>query len=881
MKAKIIILLSIIIMTMIIGCSGGGGSPIEPGGISGNITNPSTTGPLENINSVESHYLLGCWSVHIDKDNLRATLEPDRTLDSHFNVTQNIPAPVIQVNSWDPSEEVIDVDVMIHNPFLFDVYDVRLIVYTDEIGHMLINDDNWTSLYDIPLGQIANPFKAFAKSQPDRKFAGMSCCSENLRIKCPDGNTDIKFAIDASYPGNCEEPYEISDFSQDILLDSAGSSASVNVTVLDWQDDVNAVYLHCPALTNQQLTPLSDTGSNRWETTLFNNAGAVAGDYTGYLLASSANSGSLKLYDEIVITVTPAGIPSDPKLISSIQGYIACTGIAVSGDYAYVTDWWDGLKVVDISDPTYPEIICSVDTTSAMDVKIFGNYAYVIDPEIKIVDVSNPYNSFIIGIIDIDSVSGIAVSGNFAYVTHPDGLTIVDVSDPSDPVTVSSLDSPDYASDIAVSGQYAYISYYGDPSSSLKVVDVSNPLNPQIVGDLATSYAFYLTVAKNLVYMIDNSGVRIVDVTDPVNPALLGSIYTFQPHEIVVSGDYAYLAAGSEGLKVIDVSDPENPSIVGNVVTEDASGVAYSDHNVYIADFFGGFKVINVSNPSGPEIIGHGYAHRGTDIVKKGNHVYVADGTNGLTAVDVSDPSNPRITSSFDTSWSVDIALSSHYVYLCDVYDGLNIFDISVPGFPMLVGSIDNQDDYYYGIDVVNNTAYVTSGEKGLLIIDVSDPSNPVITDSVNMIGAIDVVVSGSYAYVVVANGLAIVDLTNLIITGSLDTIDAVNIDIAGGIVYLADLEGLILIDASDPFNPQRTGSISFAYGASNVSVRGNYAYVTDYTTGLTIVDVSDSSNPEIVSQVVTNGSAESVAVSDEYAYMADNLYLLEIIKLW
>ncbi len=55
-------------------------------------------------------------------------------------------------------------------------------------------------------------------------------------------------------------------------------------------------------------------------------------------------------------------------------------GVVVAGSYAYVADYYSGLQVIDISDPTSPWIVGSVDTPgSAYGVAVAGSYAYVAD----------------------------------------------------------------------------------------------------------------------------------------------------------------------------------------------------------------------------------------------------------------------------------------------------------------------------------------------------------------------------------------------------------------------------------------------------------------------------------------------------------------------
>src|SRR4030042_413570 len=138
------------------------------------------------------------------------------------------------------------------------------------------------------------------------------------------------------------------------------------------------------------------------------------------------------------------------------------------------------------------------------------------------------------------------ISGKYAYVASIDdsGLSIIDISDPTNPVevgyiqddsqlggTATALNHPE---GVFVSGKYAYISSWID--DSLSVIDVSNPSYPTEVG-----------------YILDDSqgGTAI---------ALDGAC------EVYVVGKYAYVTGFYDhGLSIINVSDPTNPIEVGYI----------------------------------------------------------------------------------------------------------------------------------------------------------------------------------------------------------------------------------------------------------------------------------------------------------------------------
>ncbi|HIH93146.1 TPA: PKD domain-containing protein [Methanosarcina acetivorans] len=140
-----------------------------------------------------------------------------------------------------------------------------------------------------------------------------------------------------------------------------------------------------------------------------------------------------------------------------------------------------------------------------------------------------------------------------------------------------------------------------------------------------------------------------------------------------------------------------------------------------------------------------------------------------------------------------------------------------------------------------------------------------------------NVAVSGDYAYIGQGNELVILDisdasnLSNLSEMGRVTTPSVINdITVKENYVYVADdSSGLVIVDISAPTSPTLEGNYDTGY-AYGVSVSGNCAYVADLHDGLVIVDVSTSTSPTLAGMGSYNsGDAWDVAVSGKYAYVA------------
>ncbi len=104
-----------------------------------------------------------------------------------------------------------------------------------------------------------------------------------------------------------------------------------------------------------------------------------------------------------------------------------------------------------------------------------------------------------------------------------------------------------------------------------------------------------------------------------------------------------------------------------------------------------------------------------------------------------------------------------NYAYIADYFSGLQIIDISNPTNPILKGNYYSSGEAT-DVQVVGNYAYLAAGGGGLQIIDISNPTNPTIKGNYqnNYDYAFDVKVVGSYAYVAAREGgLQIIDVSD------------------------------------------------------------------------------------------------------------------------
>ncbi|MDM8520113.1 clostripain-related cysteine peptidase [Anaerolineales bacterium HSG6] len=216
----------------------------------------------------------------------------------------------------------------------------------------------------------------------------------------------------------------------------------------------------------------------------------------------------------------------------------------------------------------------------------------------------------------------------------------------------------------------------------------------------------------------------------------------------------------------------------------------------------------------------------------------------------------------------------------------LVILDISDPSNPTKLGESAVLPEVVQDVYVSGNYAYVANGLSGLQIINISNPAAPTLSGSCDTSDlAVGVTVSGSYAYVAdYGSGLQVINISNPVaptLSGGYDTSGtAYGVTVSGSYAYVADYYSLQVINISNPTTPTMSGSYDTPGIARGVTVSGNYAYVADDSSGLQVINISNPTTPTLSGSYDTSGYARGVTVSGSYAYIADYNGGLQVINI-
>jgi len=425
--------------------------------------------------------------------------------------------------------------------------------------------------------------------------------------------------------------------------------------------------------------------------------------------------------------------PNNVVELGSVRLGSAVRDVAIKDGYAYVVTRTvvsggggfpedagrsvSGFHVVDVLDPTRPEIVWSNDPATGIhlfvgkQIELHGDFAVLCDESRKVVlvDISNPLEPVMFGThtgIELYVENGLYVTNLANEIEVQDGLLYV----------------------VTRETNFGYLRVYDISAMDTSVL----PVTPPLVGSLNFGFVRLtqqITVEGDWAYVAgldrfdllgdpQRAVVWAVDVSDPSAPVFAGEFDDFQhidptnPREIAdlsVSNGRLYIADGGvnsaapwiwdvvSGLVMLDVAtDPGHPAELGRYKTHGMLfGVVADGATVYLRDWGEGLITLDTTDPLAPVRLGglHSPAML-RDVAKHGDLLAVADLWNGLSFLDVSDPSSPTLLG----------------VHQAPERLGVRNYGVALDG---------------------DGFAYLGAGNAGMEVVNITDPSSPTLAATV------------------------------------------------------------------------------------------------------------------------------------------------------
>lgn len=465
----------------------------------------------------------------------------------------------------------------------------------------------------------------------------------------------------------------------------------------------------------------------------------------------------------------------------------------------------------------------------ASDLKVVGNYAFVADGQagLRVMDVSNASSPVqVSSLILPGGAYNLALSGETVFIRSTAGYYTVDVSEPRNPRQLVPIDSLSRLRAIATDGQgYLYLAQSTVQENFLviHVIEVSNPLQAHEVNrfDVRGSYTGQLFYVNEKLYVFSASTITIVDIRGNAESTEISAINgEFQA--MLVDGRELYVLFNYDSLRVYNFPEGR-PVIVGRY--GEMWGLGY-EILAKVGDYLiAGSRILDVSNVHNIQDTGYYYTQSNRwEVI--GTTAYSASGTYGFETYDLTDlPNVTRLGGYCDPSGVSEVEIVGHYALVhSDI--GIEAIDIADPSHPRRTRRISG-----WGRPMVAANGLLYTG--GLNIYDPTDPTALVGLGGIEGYGR-SLAVSGRYAaaeYTGEWDTLKLIDVLHparpaIVRTALLGTTDPM-IAFAGEYLLRAGWGGLGVFDFHQPDDSlgiamfRTEGSISALAGKDSLAFVG------------------------------------------------------------
>jgi hypothetical protein len=600
--------------------------------------------------------------------------------------------------------------------------------------------------------------------------------------------------------------------------------------------------------------------------------------------------------------------------------------VVASGDLAFVgmqINQSYQVTILDAIDPAHPMEVTAIDLgeNDICPLGVIGEMLYISVREegVRIYDISTPSTLVLVKTfkpLEYLFAWQMVVSGNLAYLADLNGLVILDISDPADPILIGYESNSSSIFSLAIQGNNAYALGGG----ALRAYDIANPAQPLLLDEYAVddptrSNPDTLAINGGFAYLTGRVYfgetleyyAELIDISDPADLRKLGDLPALAAptNQLVVAGDLLY-AARMDGLAIFDLSNPEDPQPTGTYPGVNGLAVQPQAGRTVYLDQVTGLQLLDTSDPASPTLLGfHNWPQQSNGVEIVGTNLFtvqtywtnypIYNASSLLQVTDISDPHSPRVSGQalLDAYGVSEVFADGTTLYLPAV-NGLIIVDTAILDDMQAANLSLNGSGS--DVEVKQDTAYALSegwdGTNQLAVlstIDVANPLAPSVLGQLNVEGyPIDLSVAEqgglTIAYILTGSGWWAVDVSNpaapLVVyhdqpAQELQRIatetqgDQTILYLAKAVTYMynAPDEGLVAIDVSDPTNPLEVGFYQMELsGAMVLMVEDAIVYFADYVYYggyLQLINFSDPAHPSYVAS--TGTPVEDASLTQDY----------------
>jgi hypothetical protein len=244
--------------------------------------------------------------------------------------------------------------------------------------------------------------------------------------------------------------------------------------------------------------------------------------------------------------------------------------VVLAGDIVFTTGWFDGIRRYESNMMPWQETVIfdtSPSTEFVRDMAVQGETLYaLLDGDLGVLDISNPEHLLQIGELErlSNSYGALVVDNNhlFTWTENANefkGLQAVSIANPVKPEQIGfwhdNLDS--HLSGLFAHEDFVYLltrCYKNgcNDESLLQIINVSNPDNMFVAGSLLISGMVSDITLLDSKLLLGGDKLRLVDITNPAQPQLISELDTpGYVYDVVVRDNLMYVADYAGGLLVL------------------------------------------------------------------------------------------------------------------------------------------------------------------------------------------------------------------------------------------------------------------------------------------------------------------------------------------
>ena len=309
--------------------------------------------------------------------------------------------------------------------------------------------------------------------------------------------------------------------------------------------------------------------------------------------------------------------------------------LALTGTQAFVADTRGGLQILDLSQPTQPQLLATLaDIGTIVDVVVDGSFAYLANSQrgngLVVVDVSTPAAPHVIGQYHHESTTAVVVRDDLALVGDAAGvLLVLDVQQPTRPRLLGTLALPGTPQHLALLPPYVLVA---SDAAGVHVVDITQADMPQLRTTVPIAgRALDLALIEHTAYVAAvESGIQEVDFSTPLHPT---PGFRYHHHDgkgdhiirLVAHQQTLYAIDSQRGLQILARPEPGQLRLQGSFATPDGApwGLTAVWPYVFVTTLLNSLYVVDVTTPSQPRLLSTA-PYGGADIHGVGRSLYLA-----------------------------------------------------------------------------------------------------------------------------------------------------------------------------------------------------------------------------------------------------------------